>query len=177
MHNSSLTVVLENLRLLSVPGATAYSRPAALAAAILLVKLAVVALFAVLAWRARRLPSPARWHALFLLSVLFALLVSPIVWEHYLALLFIPLAYLLAVRSELDKPSLWAMGLIFLFAIGQNLVLVMWLETTFTFDSAPELVAIGLLKSAPLLLTLILLRPRQGGLLGSYAHTAWHEAR
>jgi len=173
LYNSSLSVALDNLRTLVDPRQTSYGRPAALEAGVQLIRIGVLALFAWLAVRARRIPLPQRSHALFLLSILFLLLAGPVVWEHYLAVLFIPLAYLLAVRRRLGATAQWALAGVFLFSVGQNLVLVLWLNEHLPIDGPASLLAAGLVKSAPLILTLPWLVRRQGGLLETYAGTEW----
>jgi len=174
LYNSSLTVVLDNLRSLTDPHTITNSRPPALEAGVQLIRLGVLALFGWLALRARRIKLPERSHALFLLSILFLLLAGPVVWEHYLALLFVPLAYLLAVRQRLARSAQWALAGVFLFSVAQNLVLVLWVNEHLRVHGAAALVAVGLVKSAPLALTLVWLARRGGGLLATYAEPDWY---
>jgi hypothetical protein len=175
LYNSALTVWIENLRVLSDPDPTTYSRPPLLSALVFMIKVAVLALFVWLYASARARPwsSRARLHYHYLLAVLFPLLIAPVVWEHYLSLLFLPLAYFVAAHRHFSRSALWTVGLIFFFAIGQNLILVNWLDARFTYDSASELLIVGLFKSAPLLLTLVLLWRHRDELFESYAAPAW----
>jgi hypothetical protein len=179
MYNSSLYVTIENLRLLSDPSPTALTRPPVLNLALTLLRLAVTALFVRLYFVARRQPwsRAARLHCYFLLALLFSLLLAPVVWEHYLALLFIPLAYIIASERYFSRPAHWLVALVFVFALGQNLILVNWLSERLTHDSAAALVIVGLLKSAPLLLTVVLLWRHHDELFASYRAPAWSGVR
>jgi hypothetical protein len=159
MHNSSLTVPVENLRLLSDPThPTAPTRPVALDVGVLLIRLAVLALFVRLLVSSMRQPwqPSAHRHCRFVIAVTFALLISPVVWEHYLSLLFIPLIHVVASYRYFSRAALATVGLAFLLAVGQNIVLVEWASSAFRIDGPAELLAVGLLKGAPLWLTLIL---------------------
>lgn len=180
MHNSALAVPLENLRFLGDPThPTSPTRPPLLDALVLAVKLLVLALFG---WLLATMPDRRRWsaaarrHCRFVLAVLFALLVSPVVWEHYLSLLFIPLIYVVASYRHFGRPALWLVGSIFFFALGQNLVLVRWVETSLSPRGAVALLAVGLLKSAPLWLTMVLLWRHKDELWRSYGAGPWARA-
>jgi len=175
MHNSALTVPLENLRLLSDPHPSAQVRPRFVAAGVLAVRVAVLALFVHLLLVARRweVPQKGRRHFVFLVGILFSLLVSPVVWEHYLALLFIPLAFLLASWQRLSRGARRLVTLLLVSAFGQNLVLVLWVEAHFHPQTALGLLVVGLFKAAPLLLALILVWRYRDDLLHCYSAPAW----
>jgi len=176
VYNSALTVALENLRLLSDPLPTAASRPAALAAAIAVVRVGVVLLFVRVYVAARRLAwsTAARQHRNFLLAILFSLLIAPIVWEHYLALLFVPLLYVVASHRSFSPAALWVVAGIFVVSLGQNIIFVEWLNSHYAFDTVVELVTVGLFKSAPLLLAVRLLVRHSHEFFESYHAPAWN---
>jgi hypothetical protein len=81
----------------------------------------------------------------------------PIVWEHYLAMLFIPLSYLLALGGRIGRQAQALLLLIFAFCATQNLVIVMWLRNHLNDHVGWVLVSTALFKSAPLLLFTMLL--------------------
>jgi hypothetical protein len=179
MWNSSLYVTIENLRLLHDPSPTAPTRPPVLNVALTVLRLVVMVLFIRLYLVARRQQwsRTARLHCYFLLAVLFSLLLAPVVWEHYLALLFIPLVYIVAGERYFTRPAHWMVALVFVFALGQNIILVDWLRHQLTLDTAGALVAVGMLKSAPLLLTVVLLWRHHDELFASYRAPAWSGVR
>jgi len=170
-YNSSLYVVVENLKLLAKPAAD----PKTVDSIALGVKLAALAFFGYLLWRSRasKWADEARRHFYFMMASVFCLLISQTVWEHYLAILFLLLIYVVAASRHFSFGARALIGAIFALSIGQNLILVNFLRYNFNFDSRPELVLIGLFKSAPLLLTLIFLWSRRSELFESYSAFAY----
>lgn len=75
----------------------------------LVMKISVIATFALIYVKTRnRLPTEeTKAHFTFLLSVLFCLLISQTVWEHYLSFLFLPLAFLVVSYKHLDPQVRW----------------------------------------------------------------------
>ena len=170
-YNSSLYVPIENLRLL-VPEIR--SDPTAAIGLVFLAwgfRLAVVALFVRIMRDRQRFawPTPARRHFDFAMAICFWLLFSQTVWEHYLSLLFIPLIYFVAVRDRLSSAARRLVFAIFMMSLGQNLVLMEFLWTHFDIQSIPALLGVGLFKSGPLLLTLLLLWRYPTSLSETYA--------
>lgn len=170
-YNSSIYVVAENLNLLG-EGA---GQNAALKLSIVMVKLAslVLCIYLLVKSRASKLSKAASRHFDFLTAIVFCLLVSQTVWEHYLAVLFPMFAYIAAAHRHFSRPALALAGVTFLTAAWQNLILINFVSATFHFDTAIELVLIGLCKSAPLWLTAIFLWRYHKEFLGSYAAPAW----
>ncbi len=116
------------------------------------VKLGVVASFAWVVFRTR--PRLAERHALahfnFLLAIMFFLLVSQTLWEHYLSLMFIPLVFLLVPRTQKNTSLTW-MGLVFAASLPlQNIIIIQLLQYLFALDSITLLTPLMLLKTAPL---------------------------
>lgn len=171
LYNSSLYVTAENLRLLAVPPVDVRL----LAVPVMMVKLAMVLLFGWLFWLSRKenWTKPAQRHFDFLMAITFCLMFSQTVWEHYLGVLFILLAYLVAIGRRFSSATVILLAAIFAASLGQNIVLVNVLSSRFSFDSIPELIAIGLLKSSPLWLTLIFLVRHRQELFQSYLMPQW----
>ncbi|MGE0354759.1 MAG: glycosyltransferase 87 family protein [Gemmatimonadales bacterium] len=119
-------------------------------------KLAVLGVFVVLAVRfhRHRLIAPPRRRGEFMLALSFCLLVSQVVWEHYLALLFIPLLWLVSLGHRLPRGAVRWLGAVVLFSVLQNLVLIEFFREHVTISSHPVLLLVSLVKCAPLLLYL-----------------------
>lgn len=176
VYNSSLYVPIENLRGSVVLGDGSETMNVALSALRLAIR-ALVALFTahlILRSRRQNWVQSARNHFNFLTAVMFCLLFLPTLFEHYLAVLFLPLAYAVASHRYFSSSALTLIGIIFAMAMGQNMLVVQCLRSHFSFDSIPGLVAIGLFKSAPLLLTMVFLWRHRDALYRSYAAPAWH---
>ena len=173
--NSSLYIVLDNLRMYAGGPAASGAVSLWLTIASYAIKLAVVITLIGLIVRSRRsnLSAAARRHFDFTLAIIFFLVWSPTVWEHYLSLLFLPLLYIVATREYFTRQALAIVGLIFVLSVFQNLILINWLRDRFAFDSLPGLIGIGLLKSGPLLLTMVLLWRHGGELLRSHTADLW----
>jgi len=174
-YNSSLYVPLENLRLLALTPQTAPRAALALSVSIWGLKLIVIAMFMALIRRSARhtWPVPARRHFEFMMAVCFWLLVSQTIWEHYLAMLFLPLIYIVCVRHRFPPAGRGLVTAIFVLSLGQNLILMELLWTHFEISSIAALIAIGLFKAGPLLLTLVLLWRHQAALFASYTGAEW----
>jgi hypothetical protein len=173
--NSSIYILIDNLRLYAGQAmATGALRPV-LSGLTYALKGAVAAMVVVLLIRSRReaWPDSARRHFDFTLAVLFFLLWSPTVWEHYLSMLFLFLTYVVAARQHFSRQALATVAAIFVLSIAQNLILINWVRYHVVFDSLPELVGVALVKSGPLLLTMALLWRHAGELFRSYAAPAW----
>jgi Glycosyltransferase family 87 len=172
--NSSLYILIDNLRIGVGPAASrTYNLLfVALQAAMKLMALATV-VYLTIASR-RHIVSPAgRRHFDFLTAIAFFLLWSATLWEHYLAVLFPLLAYVVAAREYFSRRALVLVALIFVLSIGQNLIFTMYLRDHFLFESLWSSVGIALYKSGPLLLTAIFLWRHHGELYGSYSSPAW----
>lgn len=174
LYNSSLYVTAENLRLLAVPPVEVQR----LAVPVMLLKLAIVLLFGWMFWLGRKedMSKSARRHFDFLMAVTFCLMFSQTVWEHYLAVLFLPLIYVVAVVRHFSFSAKILLAAIFAVSLFQNVVLVNVVNSRFVIDSVPELICIGLLKSSPLWLTLILVIRYRQELFQSYLTTQWERA-
>lgn len=170
-YNSSLFVTIENMRSGFGLQADAY-RP--LFSGLTIAVQAFVLITVVYLARKAHLAGWQRTalrHFDVIMATLLFLFWSRTVWEHYLSVLFLLLAYVLAVRHRFSRPALLLVAAILALSVFQNLILTSWLRAHVAFDSLPALLAIALVKSGPLLLTLIFLWRHWREWFGSYA--AW----
>jgi hypothetical protein len=123
------------------------------------IKVFVLATFVRLLIRSRREPWTPERRRLFvyLMAISFCLLISRVVWEHYLSILFIPLAFLLAGFPAMTRTARVHLGTIFALSLLQNLVLVHFFRTHVPLTSSAALLAVSLVKAGPLLLYLAFL--------------------
>lgn len=171
--NSSLYVVLDNVWPFVVGSAPASDIARTVLTGIIKGLILLGAVHLILEGRRRELPEAAQRHLRFLLAVTVCLAVSDVVWEHYLAALFLPLAYVVASRRYFRRPAIAMIAAIFVLAIGQSLIVVNVLRYSIEWDSWARLLGIGLMKSGPLLLFLTLLWTYRAALLRSYTSAAW----
>jgi hypothetical protein len=116
---------------------------------------------------------PASDHFRVVTAITFFLMISQTVWEHYLSFLFPLVTYCLAMRPVFGVGFNRVVVAMVLLSIGQNLVIVNAVSNTFELESLPTLLAIGLIKSGPLLGTAVLFTWYRRELLDSYADRAW----
>ena len=173
--NSSLYILIDNLRLALGPTADNGVPRVLLVLLTYALRGTVLATVVYLGVKSRSQPWPtgAKRHWDFLLAVLFFLLWSVTLWEHYLSMLFLPLVYVVAAHQHFSRRALGLVAAIFVLSLGQNLIFTNFLRGQFAFSSAPALVGIALFRSGPLLLTLVFLWRHARELFGSYTATAW----
>lgn len=174
-YNSSLYVVFENFRLLGNNGLSSNPGDNLLTVMTILTKAIVLVTFVYVVFKSRsqKWSQEARRHFDFLMAICFFLLISQTLWEHYISVLFLFLAYLVASNRSFSHDAKILVGFTFLFALGQNLIFIDFLRAKFVFDSFFELLFIGLFKSAPVLLTLIFICKYYKELFRSYVMPAW----
>ncbi len=90
-------------------------------------------------------------------GLLVSLVLSPVVWAHYLTFLFPLLATIIALRAYLTPGARLLTGAILALGLFQNEIFADRVRAATGFDGLPEIAAFGLLRSLPLLLTLLLL--------------------
>lgn len=173
--NSSVFILFDNWRLAAGPESDASGLVPIVTALQALVRLGAVMLIGSLLWSARRAGwSPAAWrHLQFQMAVLLFLFVSLTVWEHYLALLFPFLAYLVAAREALGRAVLRLVVVIAALSLLQNLILIDWLRAHVAFTTWPRLMGIAILKSAPLTVTVYGLCRHRRAVLASHTLAIW----
>jgi hypothetical protein len=155
LFNSSVTVFLDNLQTMTAPPLA----PAAASVASTAIRVGIAGFLIVsVAGEASKLASDGgRRHLNAVVAISAGLLVLPVVWEHYLALLFIPLSYCLAVAPRLSRRAQLLLIAILILSMTQNVSVVERIRSVIYVNSWPELVAAGLFKSGPLALAAILL--------------------
>lgn len=170
-YNSSLFIAIENIRTGLGLQADAY-RPlfSGLTIAMQAFVLVTVVYLARKAHQAGWKRAALR-HFDVIMATLFFLVWSRTVWEHYLSVLFLLLAYLVAVRQRFSRAALSLVAAIFALSVFQNLIFTSWLRAHVAFDTLPALLGIALVKSGPLLLTLVFLWRHWREWFDSYA--AW----
>jgi hypothetical protein len=114
--------------------------------------------------------APAMRHFDANVAILLFLWWSRTVWEHYLAVLFVPLLYIVANPARFSRGARGVVMAIVGLSLFQNLIFTTWLRS-FGVASLPALLAVALLKTGPLLLTMFLVMRYQRELFDSYA--AW----
>jgi Glycosyltransferase family 87 len=174
-YNSGLYVTFENLKLFAPPGSWPKTYESVLNALKIVIKLSVFAtiVFIVCKGRRREWTGAARNHFNFLMAICFFSLLGHIVYEAYLSFLFIVLAYLVASIRRFAPSARLLVGTIFCLSFWQNVMWMDFLRYFFDLDSVPELIAIGLFKSGPLILLLVLLARHHEDLFESYHAEAW----
>jgi Glycosyltransferase family 87 len=112
-----------------------------------------LALLWTLRWQLRRpLAVAARRHAVYVTGLLLIVVLSPVIWAHYLTILFIPVAFLIAGRDALGRGVQIALGVAVAMSLFQNLIFSRQMEDLTGFDQWSEIVAIAAIRSAPALL-------------------------
>jgi hypothetical protein len=156
-YNSSLPALVLNFTLLGGGDAsTAAGAPEWVVRLAAVARIATAGLFVVLWRRARRagMTPTATRNYVALMSLAFFLLVSETIWEHYVTVLFIPATYVLARRARFSTGAIVTMIAALVLSAAQNLYVALTIQRLVQIDSIPEIVAVGLYKSGPLLLLL-----------------------
>jgi hypothetical protein len=145
--------------------------PGDLTAARLVVRLLLIWLFvrAYLPFFRSAAPEAGKRHLLFVLSLILPLVLSPIVWEHYLVLLFVPLAQMIAARRHFPRVVQGLLVLTVLSCAVQNIWVVQKLERAFGIDIWAEAFALALAKSVTMALVVAVMLVWRREYLRSYA--------
>ncbi|HNS86680.1 MAG TPA: GtrA family protein [Parvularculaceae bacterium] len=174
-YNSALTSALNHL----VPDqcdAAGFCRvggPAAIASTLIRAG-AVIALIALYlrAWRGGMAESP-RLHLAWMLAAILPVMATPIVWAHYLSVVFLLVAFIIAMRREFAKPALYLLAALVVFSVGQNLIFILKIVAITGMDGQGEQIAMGLFKSVPLWLTLALFVAYGRSIINAYRTPSW----
>jgi hypothetical protein len=164
-YNSSTFVLLDNVQ-------QALGAGAVVAATTIALQITIILGVVWLTIRAhqQRWTAAATRHFDVTMGILLFLWWSRTVWEHYLAVLFLPLMYVVANPARFSRAARGIVIAIFVMSIFQNLIVTTWLRS-FDVESLPALIAVGVLKSDPLLLMIFFVVRYRRELFDSYA--AW----
>jgi hypothetical protein len=119
------------------------------------------------------LPPAAERHAVYATGLALVVVLSPVIWSHYLTMLFIPLAVLMALRSHLPGGAVALLSLAVLLAPAQNLMVIRKLYAFLGFDTRAEILAVALLKSLPALLIVMVMIFWHRSLVWALKDAAW----
>jgi Glycosyltransferase family 87 len=137
----------------------------------------VLALLWTLRWHlARPLAPTARRHAIYVTGLLLIVVLSPVIWAHYLTILFIPVAFLIAGRDALGRGVQIALGIAVAMSLFQNLIFSRQMEDLTGFDQLWEIVAIAAIRSAPALLIVCVWLFGRQSIARFLARAQWAEA-
>ena len=128
-----------------------------------------------LAWWTRRaeLPAPARTHHHWALALGFFLLFVQTAWEHYLAVLFLPIAFWLASWEEAPRKVQRLVAALLVLSLAQNLVFTRALASAIEGRGLPVLLPVLALKVAPVLLMAFLLARHRDDWAATYRRVSW----
>lgn len=168
-YNSSLTGWLAPLTAgCDGAGVCHEGLPGALASAIRLS--AALGLVAAFVWMARSgVSERARLHLGWMIAAVLPMMITPVVWAHYLSVIFLPIAFVIAARRNFPIAAHWLVAALVLISIGQNLVFILAVVTWSGMDHVAEQIEVGLFKSLPLWLTLALFMFFRRSILAAYA--------
>lgn len=174
-YNSSLFILPENFSL--GMGHPLYGAPQPYRIVASLIQLVAVLLVAWLTVRAKRasLPRAADRHVVVMLALLLFLLMSKTIWEQYLEFLFPALAYLLATRERFRPSARVLLAAICALCVLQNVVFWAFIRSL-EITSLAGLMTIAIVKSGPLLLTVVFLARHWDEWLATYTAPEWRAA-
>ncbi len=165
-----------------VPNEIAWWRAGAEAASVALprgfvlaAQAALLTAFGTLAWWTRRteLPAAGRTHHHWTLALCFFLLFAQTAWEHYLAVLFLPVAFWLASWDEAPRAVRRLVATLVALALAQNLVFTMALARGIEGLGLAALLPVLAVKAAPpLLMAWLLVRHREDW-AATYRRARW----
>ncbi|MFI5321311.1 MAG: glycosyltransferase 87 family protein [Myxococcota bacterium] len=135
----------------------------------------LLAAFAALARWTRRadLPQPARTHHHWMLALIFFLLFAQTAWEHYLAVLFLPVAFWLASWDVAPPSVRRVVALVVALSLAQNLVFVLAVAPGIERLGLPALLPALVVKAAPPLLVAWLLARHREDWAATYRRVRW----
>lgn len=115
----------------------------------------------------------ARRHFAWMVAAILPMMATPVVWAHYLSVLFLPVAFALAMQRHFPRPAMALIAAIVLLSFGQNLIIILQIVRLTGMDHPIEQVAMGAFKSLPLWLTLAFLILYRRAIFSAYRTTGW----
>ncbi len=173
--NSNMFTWLEVLMLRGADVADLSALPGSVKAVTLALRLLTIAgLVAMLVRLHRSDATPrAKLHFAFIVSMLLPMVFSPVVWGHYLAVFFVPLAYMIAMRRHFPTLAMIALGVAVGFSVFQNLLVVLKIEKVLGLDTWSEIFWLTTAKSVTMLLIVGVMLIWSKHYLGTYRDTTW----
>jgi hypothetical protein len=171
--NSSLWIVPNEIAWWLAPAST--ESIALLRALVLPLQAALAAGLGALAWWTHRteLPAPARTHHQWTLALVFFLLFAQTAWEHYLSVLFLPIAFWLASWDDAAPAVRRGVAALVVVSVAQNIVFTLSLARAIDGLGLPALLPALALKVAPVLLMAWLLARHRADWAATYRRVRW----
>lgn len=124
--------------------------------------------------RARGFDRGAR-NYIFISAVMIGLVYSPIVWDHYLAFLFVPLVHVIVFRRDFPRLALVMAGLSLVVAPLQNLRVLGRILASPMGQSPDFLVTLSFLHSLTMMLIVLVFVIFRQSYVQGYANPAWDD--
>lgn len=148
--------------------------PAAILISILRFALAAVAIAVMVGHLRSPLPDRARLHLIYATGLLLVIVLSPVIWAHYLMILFPLIAVLIACRSLMPGWGRVLLAAMLILGVFQSFIIMRQLQIRLGFDNAGEVVVFSLLKSLPAILLLCTWVFGRRAIRGMLAQPAWN---
>lgn len=117
----------------------------------------------------------ARRHFAWMIAAILPMMATPVVWAHYLSVLFLPVAFALAMQRHFPRPAMALIAAIVLLSVGQNLIIILEIVRLTGMDQPIEQIGMGVFKSLPLWLTLAFLLLHRRAVFSAYRAPGWSD--
>lgn len=133
---------------------TIAAMPTTAAILIMALRLALaLAILAVMAGHLRAgLPERAGRHVIYMTGLILVIVLSPVIWAHYLMILFPLILVLIAAREDLAPPVRQALWAALALGLAQSFIIMRQIQIKLGFDTSFEMILFGLIKSLPAIL-------------------------
>jgi putative flippase GtrA len=98
----------------------------------------------------------SRLHFAWIIAAILPMMITPVVWAHYLSVIFPAIAFVMATRQHFPPHARALVAAMVIASIGQNLIFVLAMIDLTGMDQVFEKVSMGIFNSLPLWLTLAL---------------------
>ena len=133
---------------------TIAAMPITAAVLIMAMRLALaLAILAVMVGHLRAgLPERAGRHVVYMTGLLLVIVLSPVIWAHYLMILFPLILVLIAVREDLAPPVRQVLWLALVLGLVQSFIIMRQIQIRIGIDTSSEMILFGFVKSLPAIL-------------------------
>lgn len=125
-------------------------------AAVLIMAIRLVLALAILAVMVGHLraglPERAGRHVIYMTGLLLVIVLSPVIWAHYLMILFPLIMVLIAVCEDLAPLVRQALWVALALGLAQSFIIMRQIQIRLGFDTSFEMILFGLIKSLPAIL-------------------------